>query len=227
MPTAHQVRDVMSAEPVTVTRLTPFKDLVELFSSRRISAAPVLDNRNWVVGVVSQTDLLPKEAFRDHEPTRREQLLHLEEMFKSGATTAGDLMTAPAVVIGPQAPLAEAARLMARHHVRRLPVVDGRGQLVGMVSQSDLLTVFLIPDQELADAVAARIAHTLPEADTSTLTVSVTDGVVSLGGELADRSHLSDVVRAVRGVEGVVDTEVHLAQKRHRIDPPPDFSAQY
>jgi hypothetical protein len=108
MPTAHEVRDVMSTEPVTVTRLTPFKDLVELFSSRRISAAPVLDSRNRVVGVVSQTDLLPKEAFRDHEPSRREQLLHLEEMLKAGGTTAGDLMTAPAVVIGPHAGLAEA-----------------------------------------------------------------------------------------------------------------------
>jgi CBS domain-containing protein len=227
MPTAHEVRDVMSTEPVTVTRLTPFKDLVELFSSRRISAAPVLDSRNRVVGVVSQTDLLPKEAFRDHEPSRREQLLHLEEMLKAGGTTAGDLMTAPAVVIGPHAGLAEAARLMARHHVRRLPVIDGREQLVGVVSQSDLLTVFLVPDQQLADTVTARIAHALPDADTSSLTVSVTDGVVTLGGELTDTSRLPALVQTARRVEGVVDIEIHLDRKHHRIDPPPDFGALY
>ena len=60
MPTAHEVRDVMSTEPVTATRLTPFKDLVELFSSRRISAAPVLDNRGRVIGVVSGRTCCPK-----------------------------------------------------------------------------------------------------------------------------------------------------------------------
>lgn len=223
MTTPREVREVMSDDPVTVSRATPFRDLVELFSRRRISAAPVLDDHSRVVGVVSQTDLLPKEVFHSHVPTRRELLLHLDELEKAGGTTAADLMTSPAVTVAPGAGISEAARLMASHHIRRLPVIDSQQRLVGIVSQGDLLSVFLVPDEQLADAVAAAMARALPDAGTDTVTVGIANGVVTLSGRLKDATLAAPLVQAARAVEGVVDVRVRLdTGEVHRDRPQPD-----
>ena len=226
MPTPLKVRDVMTTDPVTVTRLTPFKDLAELLSTRRISAVPVVDGNGLIIGIVSQGDLLPKEAYRDRVPTRREVLLHLEEIEKAGGTTAGDVMTVPVSVIGPHATLSEAARLMARRHVRRLPVVDGRERLVGVVSRSDLLKVFLVSDEQLAATVRAELARTLPDLDLGRLTVTVGDGKAVIGGELDDTGTVPVLARIAGAVEGVVDVDVRLDHP-HQADLPPDFRALY
>jgi CBS domain-containing protein len=200
----------MTTQVVTAARQTPFKELAALLSSRHISAVPVLDNRGRVIGVASQADLLPKEAFRGHQPSRREQLVQLEEMEKAGGTVAGDVMSSPPVVVGPDATLSEAARLMARHRVRRLPVTDARGRVVGVVSRGDLLKVFLVPDEELAATVVAELARGLPGGDTGRLTVSVVDGVVTIGGVLHDTSRVPTVAQITRSVEGVVDIRFQL-----------------
>ena len=228
MPTTCKVRDVMTTDAVTVTRQTPFKDLAELLSRRRISAVPVVDAHGLIVGIVSQGDLLPKEAYRDRVPNRREVLLHLEEIEKAGGTTAGDIMTTPVAVIGPHATLSEAARLMARRHVRRLPVVDGREQLLGIISRSDLLKVFLVTDEQLTGTVQAELAEALPSADTSRLLVTVTNGAVTIAGRLDDSSMVPALARIARAVEGVVDVDVILEHPHpHRVGPPPDFQALY
>jgi len=226
MPTPRKVCDVMTTDPVTVTRQTPFKDLAEMLSIRRISAVPVVDGHGLIVGIVSQADLLPKEAYRDRVPTRREVLLHLEEIEKAGGTTAGDVMTIPVSVIGPHATLSEAARLMARRHVRRLPVVDIHGKLVGIVSRSDLLKVFLVSDDQLAATVLAEVAQTLPDLDISRLTVTVEDGKAVIGGELDDTGTVPVLARIAGAVEGVVDVDVRLDHP-HQVEPPPDFHALY
>ena len=98
MPNPHKVREVMTADVASVKRSTAFKDIAELLSARRISAVPVLDDHGMIIGIVSQGDLLPKEAYRDRVPTRREVLLHLEEIEKAGGLTAGDVMTVPVAV---------------------------------------------------------------------------------------------------------------------------------
>lgn len=226
MPTPRKVRDVMTSDVISVHLPTAFKDVAELLSSRRISAVPVLDDHGLIVGIVSQGDLLPKEAYRDRVPTRREVLLHLEEVEKAGGTTAGDVMTVPVAVIGPHATLSEAARLMARRHVRRLPVVDGREQVVGILSRSDLLKVFLVTDEQLTGAVLAELAQALPGADTSRLTVDVEDGKVTIGGALDDTSTVPALARVARSVEGVVDVDVRLEHPRGT-DSPPRFNALY
>ncbi|MHA6758015.1 CBS domain-containing protein [Streptacidiphilus sp. PAMC 29251] len=226
MTTLHTVRDVMTTEPISVTRQTAFKDVAELLSSHRISAVPVLDDHGLIVGIVSQGDLLPKEAYRDRVPTRREMLLHLEEFEKAGGITVGDIMTVPVAVIGPHATLSQAARIMARRHVRRLPVVDGREQVVGIVSRSDLLKVFLVSDEQLTGAVLAELRQALPGTDTGRLTATVEDGRVTIGGALDDTRTASTVVRVVRAVEGVVDVQVRLDDVHH-VGPLPQFNELY
>jgi len=165
MPTLRTVKDVMSAQLVTASRTTPFKELVEQLTAHHISAVPVLDGWGQVIGIVSEADLLPREAFRDRRPSRHELLLHLDEIERGGGAEAEDLMTSPAVVVSQHATLSQAARLMARHHVRRLPVVDANEMPVGIVSRGDLLKVFLIRDEELADLVVAELGQTLHSTD--------------------------------------------------------------
>jgi len=124
---------------------------------------PVLKMGRHVVGVVSESDLLAAEdksvrqARLEAESPRR---WRLRQPRRTGLT-AGTLMTAPAITIHPDTTIPGAARLMNTHHVRRLPVVDGDGKLVGIVSRRDLLSVFLRPDDDIAHDVR-RLLDELP-----------------------------------------------------------------
>ncbi|MFF9262372.1 CBS domain-containing protein [Streptomyces longwoodensis] len=203
--TLYKVSDVMTHTVVAVGSEAPFKDVVELLDQWKVSAVPVLAGEGRVVGVVSEADLLAKEEFRDTDDGG------LAERVKASALTAGELMSAPAVTVHADATVAEAARIMARRHVKRLPVVDGVGLLQGVVSRSDLLKVFLRSDEDIAEEVRHGVLNLLPVGDA--LTVSVTDGAVTLGGSLPERGLEPVIARAVRSVEGVVDVRLELTHR--------------
>ncbi|MFF8913958.1 CBS domain-containing protein [Streptomyces sp. NPDC015032] len=137
----------MTHTAVAIGREASYKEIVELMHQWKVSAVPVLEGEGRVVGVVSEADLLPKEEFRQGAPTLPGQL---EEGAKADAVLAEELMSSPASTVHPDATLAEAARIMARKRVKRLPVVNGLGMLEGVVSRSDLLKVFLRPDASAA-----------------------------------------------------------------------------
>lgn len=201
------VSDVMTHTVVAVGREALFKEIVELFDQWKVSALPVLAGEGRVIGVVSEADLLTKEEFRDADDREGEPA----ERVKAGAVTAGELMSSPAVSVHADASLAEAARIMARRHVKRLPVVDAVGILQGVVSRGDLLKVFLRPDEEIAEEIRRSVLPQLPV--TTTLTVGVAEGVVTLGGSLPERGLVPVVARAVRAVEGVVDVHLDLVHR--------------
>ncbi|MFI6931842.1 CBS domain-containing protein [Streptomyces sp. NPDC050287] len=201
------VSDVMTHAVVAVGRDAPFKEIVELMDRWRVSALPVLEGEGRVVGVVSEADLLAKEEFRDHDGRMSE----LADLAKAGAVTAGELMSTPAVTVHADALLAEAARIMARRRVKRLPVVDAVGMLQGVVSRSDLLKVFLRPDEDLADEIRHTVLSHVAAASDVTLTVE--GGVATLGGALSDRALVPVLARAVRAVEGVVDVRFDVARQ--------------
>lgn len=203
----YTVSDVMTHTVVAVGRDAPFKEIVKLFDQWKVSALPVLEGEGRVVGVVSEADLLHKEEFRDADDTEGE----FADRLKAGAVTAGELMNAPAVSVHPDATLAEAARAMARRKVKRLPVVDRVGMLQGVVSRGDLLKVFLRPDDELAEEIRGSVLTSLPS--TEAITVSVAEGVVTLGGSLPERGLVPVLARAVRAVEGVVDIRLDLSHR--------------
>lgn len=124
---------------------------------------------------------------------------------------AEELMSSPAVTVHPDATLAEAAQIMARKRVKRLPVVNGVGMLEGVVSRSDLLKVFLRTDEEIEEEIRdAVLAELAPPVD---LQASVKDGVVTLRGSLRNRALVPLVARAIRAVEGVVDVRMELEGK--------------
>ena len=132
------VKDVMSTLPVWVSETALFREIAARLRECRVSAFPVLDAHGKVTGVVSQADLLIKEAVPD-EPNVVGGLLagivHHAARAKAGGVTAADLMTSPAVTIGPDETVEHAARLMQDRKVKRLPVIDQAGRLVGIISR--------------------------------------------------------------------------------------------
>ncbi|MFD5411992.1 CBS domain-containing protein [Streptomyces nojiriensis] len=201
----YTVSDVMSHTAVAIGREASYKEIVEVMHQWKVSALPVLEGEGRVVGVVSEADLLPKEEFRRDDPRLPEQL---DEASKAGAVLAEELMSSPAVTVHPDATLAEAARIMARKAVKRLPVVNDVGMLEGVVSRSDLLKVFLRPDEEIAEEIRQLVLGELPLP--AHVDFSVLEGVVTLHGPVRDRALVPLLARAIRAVEGVVDVRMAL-----------------
>jgi CBS domain-containing protein len=209
------VRDVMTTEVVAVETWTPFKEIVARLAEHRISAVPVLDADRRVLGVVTEADLLLKQEQEHPDPkvdvplawSRRRRL----ERKKAAAVVAGKLMTTPPVTVPPTATVTEAARRMHTARVKRLPVVDEEGRLVGIVSRADLLKVFTRPD----DAIRSEIINDVIVGDLmmnpSRFLIRVEDGVVVLEGKSELSSLIPYLVRAIHHVEGVVRVENRLS----------------
>jgi CBS-domain-containing membrane protein len=208
-----RVRDVMTQDVVTVDEHASLKEVARLLTEHRVSALPVLDGEGRVVGVVSEADLMPKEEFPEGQPGGRlfQGRRRREIRAKAAGDTAAELMTSPAVTIGPDAGVAEAARLLHRHGIKRLPVVDPAGPLLGIVSRADLLKVFLRADADIAREVRQQVLRRAMWIDPDTVAVEVHDGVVTLAGQLERRSLIPIVVSLVRGLDGVVDVVDRLS----------------
>lgn len=208
-----RVKDVMTAEVVTVGEGTPFKEIVSVLLRTGVGAVPVLDSTGQVRGVVSESDLLAKEA----DPTASESSHPLEprrrrvERKKAGGAVAADLMTAPPVVAYVDTAVVDAAREMRRHRVQRLPVVDVlTGRLVGIVSRSDLLRVYTRPDAEIRRDVLDEVIAKESAMDPARFKVTVTGGTVLIAGQIERRSLIPLLLHAIRRVEGVVAAESAL-----------------
>jgi CBS domain-containing protein len=201
----------MAADAVPATTSTAFKDLAETLVRKRVSGLPVLNRQGKVVGVVCAADLLMKEELQRDPGARTARLVHRPALrAKAAGDTAGDVMTDRPVTVRPDTTVAEAARLLDRHHASCLPVVEEDGTLAGTVDRRDLLRVFLRPDDdiraEIIDEVLLRYLGTNPVL----VRVDVTDGVVTLSGEVGTKSMLRLIFPAVRAIDGVVDVEGHL-----------------
>jgi len=193
---------------VTVRPDTPYKEIARLLTEHGISALPVVGDADKVLGIVSEADLLPKES--------RSQLgspvlppltpAQAHSRHKAGAATAGDLMTAPAITITPEDDVSEAARLLDNHHIKRMPVVDSIGRLVGIVSRHDVLRLFLRTDAELRDEVRALLVEEL-WIDPEGWDAVVEQGTVYLSGRMDRRSTVRIAESTVRRIDGVVAVE--------------------
>ncbi|MGW1162370.1 CBS domain-containing protein [Streptomyces sp. NPDC002513] len=207
----HRVGDVMTRAVVAVGRDALFKDIVGLMDRWKVSALPVLEGEGRVVGVVSEADLLPKEAVREGDPDRYARAHRLSDPAKADGVTAGELMSSPAITVHADSSLAQAARIMAQRRIKRLPVVNDEGMLEGVVSRADLLKVFLRPDNDIADEVRRDIVDILFPAPAEPIHVMVTEGVVTLTGKVRDAPLIPVALRLVHAVEGVVDVDCHLS----------------
>ncbi|MEV0973644.1 CBS domain-containing protein [Microtetraspora glauca] len=212
-----KVKDVMTTHVASVNGNTPFKDVAEVLIAHSVSAVPVVDGEGHVIGVISEADLLRKEQFKEqyyregYQPPLRSRLRHrLTEKNHSvrdtaHGDTAAELMTSPAVTIPPGASVVSAIRLMDQHGVKRLPVVDADGVLVGVVSRQDMLRVFVRSDADLATEVREDVVEHSLWAENSQIDVDVWQGVVTLTGWMTRRSDAAIVVAMALRVHGVVD----------------------
>jgi CBS domain-containing protein len=198
------VRDVMSTRPVSVHESVSFKELTVRLREFGVSAFVVVDDDGKVIGVVSDADMLVKEALDGEEGVRGviTGILHRKAQEKAVGVTAGDLMTSPAVTVAPGDPVEHAARLMYERRLRQLPVVDAGGQLAGIISRADVLAVFDRPDEEIRVEIVSQVIPVLSEP--SWYSVRVKDGIVTLEGTPETNSIGHDVIARVRHVQGVV-----------------------
>ncbi|MGZ8580922.1 MAG: CBS domain-containing protein [Actinomycetota bacterium] len=203
------VADVMTRTVVVVPGSAPFKQVVRAMREYRVSALPVTDPDGLIVGVVSEADLILREDPSVLEPHFFEGHNRRDERKKAEAFVVRDLMTAPPVTIGPQAPVADAARLMHERAVKRLPVIDLEGRIVGIVSRMDLLAEFLRDDDDIKAEVSRVLSEDLAIAADQVL-VLVDDGVVHLEGRIERRSLVAAIWGAVRAVPGVVGLDERL-----------------
>ncbi|MER7538775.1 CBS domain-containing protein [Streptomyces sp. NPDC097704] len=176
-----KVGGLMTDQVVAAVPTASFKDVAKLLAEHDISGVPVVDGDDRVLGVVSESDLL---AHRER--------------------TARELMTAPAVTVQAEQSVADAARLMVRRGVERLPVVDEEERLVGIVTRRDLLCVYLRPDMEIRHRIREDVLTDVMGLAGDAVDVRVLDGVVTLEGRLRQQSQARMLVGLAERVDGVV-----------------------
>jgi CBS domain-containing protein len=217
-----RVREVMTRDVVTVRPETAIGEAARLLVRHGISGLPVVDDRGSLLGILSEGDLIIRQASRPRTPWWRSFFDDGEalarEYQKAVGTTAGEVMTRAVVCVTPDLPLESAAAILHARRLRRLPVLaDGR--LVGIVSRGDLVRVLAdrgpsdgttAPDALLVREMKERMAREVWVGGRG-LVVHATDGILALWGVTAteaEKSALETMARAIPGVRGV---ESHLA----------------
>ncbi|MFI0724133.1 CBS domain-containing protein [Streptomyces sp. NPDC021224] len=205
MSTHRTVSDLMTHTVVRARPETPFKEVAKLLVDNGVTALPVVDDEDRPLGVVSEADLVHREAGRP-EPAGLPGLLDVPPPEPSAErTTAAALMTAPAVVARAEWSAVQAARAMDQADVKRLPVVDDTGRLAGIISRADLLRVFLRRDHLIREEIAGDILERTLGISADEVGVKVTDGKVALHGSVERRSLVPVLMRLCEGVDGVVE----------------------
>jgi CBS-domain-containing membrane protein len=215
------VQDVMTSNVIWVERDTPFAEMAALFRQNQVSAFPVLNEARQVIGVVSEADLMVKEALgcdADEMPGMITAITRHKERQKARGTTAAELMTAPAFTVSPDDSVARAARQMYLHRLKSLPVVDAGRCLVGIISRVDVLSVFGRPDEEIRQEALGTVLVNDLLVHPETIGVSVKNGVVTLTGVAEPARAGHDIVHGIRSIEGVVSVRDQLSYAPRGLD---------
>jgi len=204
------VADVMTRDVVTVSPSVTYEACVRLMRMHGVGALPVVDHGK-VAGIVTLTDLVLKER----RPTVRERY---EQTVSRAAPRRGlmaaQLMTRHVVTVRPETPLSAAVREMFEHRVNRLPVVDDDRRLMGIISRSDVLRMFLRSDVSIRRDVTTAVEGDMPFIGAGRVLAAVSDGVVTLDGEVEPGTLTDVLLRLVASVPGVVGVKNHLKVRR-------------
>lgn len=212
------VKDIMTTHVIWVRKEASFREMAAALREHRVSAFPVLDDDGKVIGVVSEADMLTKEALGLEPAGRVTGVLHHKEQQKARGVMAGDLMTAPAISVSPDDTVQHAARLMHTHGVKRLPVTDADGHLVGIISRADVLSVFDRADEEIRNEITNDVMTRQFLVDPRGFGVVVRDGIVTLSGVPETATVGRDIVQRIRHVPGVVAVRDRLVYPRPERD---------
>lgn len=217
--------DIMVKDVVSVGPEAEVREVAMLMLERRISGVPVVDGERRVLGIVSEGDLIRRpEIETDHAPKGWLGMFLSDEerardFVKSHGRKAREVMTQPAIGVAPDTPLDEVVRLMERHRIKRLVVVED-GRLAGLVTRADLLRA-MVAHQDAFPAAASdrelrdRIDRMLRDEDWVTsafVNVEVENGIAQLWGTVESAPQREALILAVRGVPGVRDVQAHLGR---------------
>lgn len=218
-------RAIMTTPVASIAADAGLADAVAAMLQRRVSGLPVVDAGGRLVGVVTEGDFLRRAELG----TRRSKPGWLQALWNPGRAASdyvhdtgrrvADVMSAPAVAIGPEAEAPEIVETMARHAVKRLPVVED-GRLIGIVSRSDLMRALdrawrsrpaarRRSDAEILSDIRAEFER-VPCIPSALVGVIVRDGVAALHGTILDERERDAVRVAVENTEGVRGVEDHL-----------------
>ena len=204
------VKDVMTMRVVAVRENASFKEMISRMRDSLVSALPVVDRAGKVIGVVSEADMLNKEA-DEVSPGTFASMLRFRDHEKAAGVIAADLMTSPPITIGPDEPVADAARLMRDRRIKRLPVTNTTGHLIGVLSRADVLSVFLRPEGTIRHEVIEEVIRSGFLVRSQPFGVVLHDGIVTLSGRPETDQAGHDMVERVRQVEGVVTVRDKLS----------------
>jgi CBS domain-containing protein len=234
-----RVAELMSAPPVAVAPSTPVRQAARRMADQQVGCVLVVDH-GALRGVLTDRDVTvrwaaagadrcvsvvevmsaPAVTVGMDDDLFLDVVHHLADLLsardregaeRAEAMTAGRLMSAPAVTVHPGGPVAEAARTMARRHLKRLPVVDEEDFLLGIVSRADLLKAHLREDEDLAAQVRLELLAALHPQAFAEIDVRAEEGRITLTGEQPEALTPAGVRSLVRAVPGVVDVEIRLA----------------
>jgi CBS domain-containing protein len=203
-----KVEDVMTTSVITVRPGAPFKEVAERMLDGGISGLPVVDDEGFLLGVVTEADLVSKPAFGTR---RHRSLVALVDLLtgdarwaaKATALTAEELMTTSVITALPKESIRAVAERMLDRGVKRLPVLDG-GRLVGIVSRRDLLRSFHRSDDDIAAEVTKRLGSPRYAPEDHSVTATVENGIVTLDGMVRRDDDLPVMTGLARDVPGVV-----------------------
>jgi CBS domain-containing protein len=214
-----KIRSVMSTHVVTVSPETTLRDAAARLVRYGVSGLPVVDDSGHLVGVVSEADILAKEAGSARAGSAQGGASPREGMLawligesprlQLDARTVADAMSSPALTIGPERTAREAAARMLAEGVNRLPVTEG-DTLVGIVSRADLVRAFARSDTEIRREIETEVVKQILWLDPTDLDVAVEEGVVNLSGRLDSESDIELLREFVRRVPGVVSVRSNL-----------------
>ena len=209
-----RVLDLMTTDLIQVGPETTLRDAARLMVEARISGLPVTTEDGGLVGLVTEADFLRKEVDRGEiMDTGLLGILFNNRESLADAETVGEVMATELFTISPEATLVEAARTMTSHAVKRLPVVNQEGKLIGLIARSDIVAAFTRPDELIEDELKEDVMRRLLFLDPNVVNMEVKGGVVRIDGELPARSDARLLEAMVQRTDGVIRAELELTWK--------------
>jgi len=222
-----KARDVMTPNVVSVPAGMGVPEVAKLLLERRISAVPVVDASEHVVGVISEGDLIRRPEIGTDKPRSRWLSFFMSDedrardFMKTHGLHAKDVMSQPVVSVSPEATLTDVVNLMTARRIKRVIVLE-HGKLAGVVTRSDLLRTLhareALPTEGVPrddSSIRERILKTIDEqgwAASAIINVQVTDGTAYLWGVVDSEEQRKAILIAVEGVPGVRAIEDHLGK---------------
>lgn len=191
------VVDLMTTDVISVTTGTGLREAARLMFRNRVSGLPITDDSGALVGIITEADFLKLEVER-------------QEGTRDQGDTVADVMSRGVVTVQPEVEIYEAAKIMAVQEVRRLPVIDEEGRLLGVISRADIVSIFTRPDDVIEDEIREDLLRRVLLIDPDGIRIGVVNGVVTLDGEVATRNEASMLEELTNRLDGVLRVESKL-----------------